>query len=126
MKLMTKPILVRHTPPHKTESLMGYMLRLSEENGYSTPWSLILLAGIKQNEIRTSGMSIKKLAAIANRPKSELELIAYSSPPGQPRWARLLGHPLVPTELSITDPKFCPQCVAEMGFVEAHWHLSLM
>jgi hypothetical protein len=102
------------------------MLRLSEENGYSTPWSLCLLAGIKQNEIRTTGMSVKKLAEVSNRPQSELELIAYSASPGQPRWARLLGHPLVPTELSITDPKFCPQCVAEMRFIEAHWHLSLM
>lgn len=123
---MNKPTLVRHPAPHRTESLMGYVLRLSEVNGYATPWSLFLLAGIKQSEIRTTGMSIKKIAEITNRPQSELEFIACSAPPGRPRWARLLGHPLVPMELSITDPKFCPQCVAELGFVEAQWHLRLM
>lgn len=29
--------LVRTPPPHARESLLGYALRLSEANGYSTP-----------------------------------------------------------------------------------------
>src|SRR5208283_4872180 len=41
---MTIPLLVRHPAPFPTESLFGYILRLSEENGYTTPWSLLLLA----------------------------------------------------------------------------------
>jgi hypothetical protein len=123
---MKNPLLVRHPPPHPTESLMGYLLRLSEQNGYCTPWSLCVLAGMKQNEFRTSSLSFKKLAAISSRPHSELEILAFSAPPNQPRWARLLGNPVVPTDLDVTSPRLCPQCVAEKGFIEAHWHLRLM
>ena len=117
---------MRHPPAFPTESLMGYLLRLSEVNGYPSPWGLCQLAGLKQNEFRTSGMSVDKLATVANRRPSELEPIAYTPPPGRPRWARLLGHPVVPAEISVMTPRFCPKCVAERGFVEAHWHLRLM
>jgi hypothetical protein len=84
------------------------------------------LAGLKQNEIRTSGFKLEKLAAIINRPASELESIGYSAPLNQPRWARLLGHSLVPTDLNIVNPGLCPRCVADKRFIEAHWHLTLM
>jgi hypothetical protein len=84
------------------------------------------LAGLKQNEIRTSGFKLEKLAAIINRPAPELDAIGFSAPVNHPRWARLLGNSLVPTDLNIVTPGLCPQCVAEKGFIEAHWHLTLM
>ena len=118
--------MVRHTAPFPTESLVGYVLRLAEENGYASPWGAYSLAGLKQNEIRTSGFKLEKLAVIINRPASELESIGYSAPLNQPRWARLLGHSLVPTDLKIVNPGLCPRCVADKGFIEAHWHLTLM
>jgi hypothetical protein len=123
---MSTPLLVRHPAPYPTESLVGYVLRLAEENGYNSPWSVYNLAGLKQNEVRSTGFKLEKLAAIINRPASELESIGYSAPLNQPRWARLLGHSLVPTDLNIVNPGLCPWCVAEKGFIEAHWHLTLM
>jgi hypothetical protein len=119
-------MLLRHPGPKSTESLLGYVLRLSEENGYESPWRVHELAGLKQSETRTTGIKIKKLATIARCPASELDEIAFGPSADHPRWARLLGHPLVPTDLIITKPKLCPQCVAEKGFIEAHWHLELM
>ena len=77
---MSTPLLVRHPAPYPTESLVGYVLRLAEENGYASPWSVYSLAGLKQNEIRTSGFKLEKLAAIINRPASELESIGFSAP----------------------------------------------
>src|ERR1035437_932986 len=123
---MSTPLLVRHPAPNPTESLVGYVLRLAEENGYTSPWSVYSLADLKQNEIRTSGFKLEKLAAIINRPASELESIAFSAVLNQPRWARLLRHSLVPTDLNIVNPGLCPRCVADKGFIEAHWHLALM
>jgi hypothetical protein len=99
---------------------------LAEANGYASPWSVYSLAGLKQSEIRTSGFNLEKLAGIINRPASELESIGYSAPLNQPRWARLLGHRLVPADLNIVNPGLCHRCVAEKGFIEAHWHLTLM
>jgi hypothetical protein len=123
---MTAPLLVRHPAPFRTESLFGYILRLSQENGYTTPWSLLLLAKMAQHEARSTGMKVAKLAQVCNRPESELQSISYRWPDDHPRCCRLLGHLLTPWELVITKPKLCPECVAEQGFIEAHFDLALM
>ena len=123
---MTTPLLVRHPAPFLTESLFGYILRLSEENGYTTPWSLLLLAQIRQHEARSTGIQVAKLAQVSNRPQTELESISYRWPGDRPRSCRLLGHLLTPWELVVTRPKLCPECVAEKGFIEAHFDLALM
>src|SRR5208283_79876 len=123
---MTTPSLVRHPAPFLTESLFGYILRLSEENGYSTPWSLLLLAQIRQHEARSTGIQVAKLAQVSNRPQAELESTSYRWPGDRPRSCRLLGHLLTPWELAVTRPRLCPECVAEKGFIEAHFDLALM
>ena len=122
---MSNPLLVRHPAPNPTESLVGYALRLSEKNGYVSPWSLCQLAGMRQRELQTAGIKIEKLAAVANRSVFELNRIAFS--PGDNRKSfSLLGHRLTSTDLSISQPSICPRCIAEKGFIEAHWHLKLM
>jgi hypothetical protein len=123
---MTTALLVRHPAPFPTESLFGYILRLSEENGYTTPWSLLLLAQMGQHETRTTGMQVAKLAQVCNRPQAELQPISYRWPGDHPRSCRLLGHLLIPRELVVNKPKLCPECVAEQGFIEAHFDLVLM
>src|ERR1700722_10047319 len=123
---MNQPLLVRHPAPYSTESLLGYVLRISEANGYSSPWNVYRLASMKSNEMKAPGVDIEKLARIANWPQEKLDLIAYSAPAGQPRWCRLLGHPVLPQDLNLTHPRFCPQCTREKGFLEAHWDLALM
>jgi transcriptional regulator with XRE-family HTH domain len=102
------------------------VLRVSEDNGYNSPWSVYRLADMKSNEMKTPGVNIEKLARIINWPEEKLDTIAYSAPPGQPRWCRLLGHPVLPQDLNLTHPRFCPQCLREKGFLEAHWDLALM
>lgn len=117
--------LVRHPGPYKTESLFGYLLRLSEVNGYWSVWPLLKFAGMKQFEARTAGMRVEKLAAIANRPVEELEAIAYYQDDSV-QHCRLLNHPLLPTHLRLTKSAICPQCVKEKQFIEAHWDLNAM
>lgn len=119
-------LLVRHPAPHSKESLLGYVLRLSEVNGYQTPWGLFSLAGMKIHEHRTPGLKVEKLAAITGRSPESLTSITYSDPE-QPRGCRLLGHNLTSSrELDLRHPKLCPICVKEKGFIEAHWDLSVM
>ena len=45
--------LVRHPRPHPTESLFGYILRLTEENGYPTPFSILSLIGNGNHQLKT-------------------------------------------------------------------------
>jgi hypothetical protein len=85
---VSMPLLVRHPAPDPTESLLGYVLRVSEGNGYSSPWSVYCLAGMKSNEMRVSGVKLEKLARITNWPQAKLDAITYSAPPDQPRWSR--------------------------------------
>lgn len=118
--------LLRHPPPFRTESLLGYLLRLSELNGYISPWALYQLVGLSQSEVRGSGLPVEKLAWLSGRPVEELREIAYLAPPGQPRWATLLGNPIVPADLQLNSTPFCPLCVTEGDFIEATWHLRFM
>jgi hypothetical protein len=123
---MSTPLLVRHPPPHPTESLAGYVLRLSEVNGYINPQSLYSLAGMNANERSWTNFACAKLAAIANQPVSSVERIAYKYSGNGPRAMALLGEPVNSRDLKLTGAKVCPSCVAENGFIEAHWHLELM
>jgi hypothetical protein len=116
------PLLARHPASHTTESLMGYILKLTQVNGYDTPWSLFAFAGMKQSEARTAGIKVSKLAAVTNRTEEDLRSIVYSNQ-RNPRICCLLQHPIPSMYLRLTKPALCPFCVAEKGFIEAHWDL---
>jgi hypothetical protein len=118
-------LLVCHPGPDRHESLFGYMLRLSEVNGYSTFFQLMRRAGLKQSEARTTGMKVTKLARVANCPIHELEAIAHYDLSNS-RHARLAGHKLLPIHLRRMKPAICPECVAGKGYIEAHWELLAM
>jgi hypothetical protein len=120
------PLLVRHPAPYPTESLLGYVLRLSEKNGYISPSAVCRLAGIKQNDLGAIGLRVEKLAAIASCGVADLNQITFALSVNGRRSSQLLSHRLVPRELTLAKPKLCPQCAAEKGFIEAHWHLELM
>src|SRR5271157_2852603 len=71
-------------------------------------------------------MKVAKVAQICDRPETELESISCRWPGDHSRSCRLLGHLLTPWELDVTRPKLCPECVAEKGFIEAHFDMALM
>jgi TniQ len=84
------------------------------------------MADIKHSEVGAIGMRLDRLAAIARCGVTDLSQIAFALSVNGRRSSQLLGHRLVPRELNLAKPKLCPQCVAEKGFIEAHWHLELM
>lgn len=117
--------LVRHPRPYPTESLFGYVLRLAEENGYRTPFSILALMGGNSHELNTRRLPLRELARVAHRELCELERIAYhSNGPGQ---YRVLGRPVGCHDLKrISQVSLCPECVRSTGLIEAHWDLELM
>jgi hypothetical protein len=117
--------LVRHPPPNPTESLFGYVLRLAEENGYRSPYSVLVLMGVGKHQLRNLRLPLRELARIAHRELCDLERIAYqySDPPHY----RILDHPVgLPDLKRLGRVSLCPECVQSAGFVEAHWDLELM
>lgn len=123
-------LLVRTPSPQTTESLLGYVLRISEANGYDTPWHLLAHAGFSQREMRTAGFPISKLAAVLGRHDQELNPIAYcATTESGERYFKILCHSLGVSlkegPLRLHKPAFCPSCIQECGYLDAFWDLSL-
>lgn len=122
-------LLVRTPTPHARESLFGYVLRVSETNGYLTPWHVFDLAGILRTESITAGLPIEKLARVLGKTTDELQPHAYSvSASDGVREYRLLGHYLGRSlswqPLRLQRPAICCMCIEETGYVDACWDLS--
>jgi len=88
--------------------------------GASTAWQ----TEIERDE--NTGSEYREARQDINCLKRKLDTIAYSRPPGQPRWCRLLGHPVLPQGPQSDSPKVCPQCLREKGSLRRHWDLALM
>lgn len=116
-------LLLPITPaPHETESLWGYLLRLAEENGETTPRRL--LARISPDSSYRFDSSL--ISELVGRPPQQLNHLSLRSPSGD---NQLLGVALGKTSryslLRLWHPALCPQCLAQKGFIEAFWELSL-
>lgn len=123
---MVPPKLARHPHPHPTESLPGYVLRLSEANGHPSPRRLFRLAGMIANESSFTRFACSKLASIANLPTLDLEQLAFTRSEKGPESIFLLKNRVSAKDLNLGGARVCPECVAEKGFIEAHWHIELM
>lgn len=113
--------------PKQTESLLGYTLRVSENNGYDTPWHVLSFAGFAQGNMRTAGFPIDKLAGVLGRPPKDLEQISYCTPGEEKEFQLLgqsLGQSLAYRPLRLRKPSFCPTCAHEVGHLDAFWDLS--
>jgi hypothetical protein len=122
---MISSTLVRHPAPHPTESLPGYVLRLSEANGCASPRNLYRLAEMNAHQSSLRNFACSKFAAIANLPTSLLDQIALKSSKSESE-VRLLGNVVSVKDLNLTRARVCPECVEEKGFIEAHWLLEIM
>lgn len=119
------------TPWHKaTESLLGYALRVSEKNGYDSPWHILTLAGLPQGKMDTAGFPVEQFAMVLGRSPEALKNLAYCDQSGDGlRQFQILGQPLGGTLHSapfrLGKPQICPQCVKEHEFIDAFFDLSM-
>jgi hypothetical protein len=125
MKPAASIFLVRHPPPDPFESMPGYVLRLSEVNGYSSMRSIFSLAGIQPNERAWATFAYTKLARVVDCAPEMLERIAFQRRDDGQRTRRVLGHPVRVDDLSLVHARVCPDCVRELGIIEAQWQLGL-
>lgn len=123
---MVHTLLLRTPDPMPHEGIFGYVLRVSEANGYDTSWHVFRHAGYEQGEMLTAGFDVQKLASILNKSPSLLAPHAYSglANDGLTEY-RLNGHPigrgLNLAPLRLKRPAICPACVKESGFADVCW-----
>src|ERR1700691_1044996 len=98
---MSQTLLVRHPVPHPTESLLGYLVRLTESNGYASLKDLYRLAGMRAGKITITGIESSMLAAITGHQVSEFERIALASMGEKPNTLRLLGNSVDSRDLAL-------------------------
>ena len=123
---MTNPLLARHPEPMLAESAFGYMLRVSEENGYPSPTGMMRFAGLNQAECTRRDLVLRAMATITPFPYDELTARLDSFVPTDAATSSILLRQIFKADAVGTESKFCPWCVNELGFIEAIWSLPLL
>lgn len=119
-------MLVVRPPPTETESLMGYVLRLTEVNGY--PTSTYILGEMRTRKYQGSieRFDADALMRIAGITASQAQRLSMRCSERDNRATiGLCGQPVATYATSINHPKVCPLCLARFGRCEAFWELSL-
>jgi hypothetical protein len=128
--------LCRTPPPRSDESLLGYLVRLTEENGYGGPNWILELAGIKTipigptlSLVLSDFPSLSGLAEIAGVATEKLEALRYSPTSGGrgSKMHRFSDRGVLPQHLfNLTYCKLCPDCLREDGYCQRIWDLVLV
>lgn len=121
-------MLVRTPSPFPTESARGFVLRVSEANGYTTPAPVLTLIGSPSTiMLQPHKINLEALSTLLGVAQRSLD---YLTPCDSRRSTeRLLGHRLPKSIVKMTrirEIAFCPDCVDEHGFLDALWDLRLV
>ncbi len=124
-------MLIRTPEPFATESLVGYVLRVTEANGYQSPWHVLKHAELSQGEMKSAGIPANKLATVLGKEADSLKHIAYKHllENGTETFSILghpLGHKLIYEPLRLQKHSICPECIANMGYQDAFFDLQLV
>jgi hypothetical protein len=119
-------MLVVTPPPSQTESLMGYVLRLTQVNGYPTVNYILgeLRKDADQTTIgRLDASPLMPLAAISPQQMNHLTMRVVHK--DSRATTALCGKPLPIDHVQQNSPKVCSRCLTETGQCEAFWELSV-
>lgn len=112
--------------PKESECFLGYILRLSEANGYHSPGAPLLFVGLPGNRMFRAYPKVAEFAEKFSLPCEELLPLAVTGDTeGRKPVPVLRGHRLIAGQLR-EQGRICPACVREKGYIEAHWGLQLM
>lgn len=124
--------LLRTTRPKSDESLFGYIIRLTELNGYETPAWILKTARLNDQQLSQTGAllykshkNLKFLARVVKANLSELEPL--TCPPagalGSTPLYLFLGVPLPKFVIRSDRPLICPKCLLDTGYCHRIWDL---
>lgn len=121
-------MLVRTPRPIPCESPFGYLLRLSEANGYASPSTVLEYAGFRFYQRIVKFMDMEKLSSVVGWPKSELYALSHAGArPSIKSLTKVMGHRLenIGQALRWDRSYICPACVLEQGYIDVFWDLQL-
>lgn len=120
---------INSTPLQQGESLIGFILRLTELNYYDKPSRITSLAGLPNIFAITPSapMNLTLLAKLADVPLEELQCRTYSALRHHSSpftgVVSFFGHPVAHSIIRNENTKICPICLQEFGYCRAVWDL---
>ena len=123
-------MLVVTPAPYSTESLIGYAIRLAEVNGYDSPGTILCYAGYGSAHSLGPNCDLSLLANVVGGNAEDFSHIAYSDVHGKKTGSvSFRGHEIsswrVARVLSAKRTSICPHCIAEQGYLDSFWDLTL-
>jgi len=117
-------MLVVTPKPQGGESLMGYLLHLTEANAYPSTSYIISALNGRWYGSTVGRLDAGPLAGLARLDPSDIARLTML-PDGLPRaFVRVFGNDLPSYEVSSCTPKVCPLCLKEGSRCEAFWDLT--
>lgn len=124
-------MLIRTPAPFPTESMLGYLLRLSATNGYDSPQHVLACARLDKRDVFLPGFPTTGLKeVIGDAHHEDIAAISYQdTSDSKSRRFKILDHPIGTSAFfspfRLRQSVFCTYCVQENGFIDAFWDLSL-
>lgn len=116
--------LVIKLKPYPTESLMGYILRLTEANGYpTTSYVMHALTG-KWYASKYGRLDAAPLAELAGLDEPSIQRLSMVAMTESRTVFNIAGCELTAHDLRSDRPKICPACLVEDGSCDAFWDIS--
>lgn len=119
--------LLRTPEPFGDESLMGYILRLTDENGYDTTSWIFDLAGLKVaanswSVLYSPAFRTAALERVLGLSRTEYDALRYcSGTSGRPVTCTYQFPPA--KFIRFSAPKVCPACLREADYYRRFWDL---
>lgn len=132
MKLLVRP------KPEKGESFIGYVVRLTELNGYDTPSWILSLCGIDYMELQwkftfvfSLSDKLRNLAELTENPITNLTSLLYLPATSRERYGieddyNFNGAFLNRSIIRPHCPKICPGCLKGSWYARRVWDCSLV
>jgi TniQ len=120
--------LLRTPKPWPDESLMAFILRLTESNYYDLPSWILELSGLTTYSFvlgppdklerlsRLTGVGVPELADLGHPPAGAEDSLTYNN--------CFFGLPVPKYCLRVESPKLCPVCLAESPYFRRVWDLA--
>ncbi|MGH1572296.1 MULTISPECIES: TniQ family protein [Methylobacterium] len=119
------PRLVVRTSPEKGEGFLGWVLRLTQINGYEFSEWILRSAGMRAPDLLSREGVIERLRLMTQVAVHDLQTLVPRLDTAGWRWAEIPGMDISVALFDARKPKVCPVCLAEKGFVQAAWGLRI-
>jgi|GEM_PF-5305679 hypothetical protein len=118
------PVYSKRRP---NESLLGFCIRVAEDNGVGNPLHVAWDAGIDISTVEaiaTKPVDLTGLAELTGHPLTRLVLMSYRQIAAT-KCVNFLGHPLPKELVTVSHRRVCPECLTQERYHRAIWDLTI-